>query len=570
MISTGITKETYLDMMEMSFDAYSLERIQQRDKLDLQVYSRLMTVLSCLIAAGRKQELLSLWNDMMTECCQEIITLRENMIADFSIKEIMFSLKLMKGNYSSQQEKAWFSYLRQVDPYVHFGSVLRRTEDTNKLHNINVYNMVGEFLRETEGLTDTTAYFSKHWPLQLLRFNMDGMYMDPGCPILYDLTTRCQLQLMMGFAYEGEYADRLDDHLRNAGIMSLYTQSAAFQLPYGGRSNQFLFNEILIAANAEYEASRYKQLGELELAGAFKRSAHLAVQSVMRWLYATPPRHIKNMYPIELNYGTESYGFYEKYMITLGAFLCIGYWFADDSIPECVCPAETGGYIKKVDNHFGFIYANAGGYSLQIDTSGNPTYDSTGLGRLHRAGVPTELALSVPLSAGAGCLLKDGVARIAASISAGWKTDQGDIRYLSQCGDDLAHELIVHEERTDLVRFTLKYEGSALGFDGKLVEDYELCHQGLKWTSRLDTPSEQDIYVRFPVLLTNGQEITTISHNEHSISVRLGAYEYRVAFCGNLELDLTPYGNRNGEYGLAIVRASGSMAQLHFQLQELR
>lgn len=360
---TGVDASTYLDLMQIAFDAYPVERIRRRetirgDYLALQPFSRLTNVLACLISAGRYQDRIPLCEWMIGECCAELARLERDAFADFSTKEIMLAVEQFGGR------REWYDELAKVDPMRTYAFAIRSPEDEPRQHNIGVYNMVGEWLRSRAGLTDTTDYFAQHWPVQLRRFDENGMYRDPHCPLLYDLTTRCQIQLMLGAGYDGPFAGELDALLRKAGMATLLMQSVTGEFGFGGRSNQFLFNEALIAANCEYEAARYRSLGDDALAGAFKRAAHLAVQAIQRWLTVTPPRHIKNFFAIDSGHGTEGYGHYDSYLITLGAFLVIACRFADDSIVERACPAEVGGYVTATSPSFHKVFANAGGYSL--------------------------------------------------------------------------------------------------------------------------------------------------------------------------------------------------------------
>ncbi len=576
---TSVTKETYLDLMTLAFEAYSPEAIRSRTRIDgtyleLQSYSRLTSVLACLISSGRMADRMPMWERMMTECCREIHTIvvrgKTNYFhtyADFAIKEVMLAYKLMKPFVSEDRRGEWLEELRKVDPVRNFASMIRSKEDVGGLHNINIYNMVGEYMRETEGVTDAAAYFAKHWPVQLLRFDENGMYRDPGCPVLYDLTTRCQIQLLFGQGYRGEYYGPIDHRLRKAGIMTLLMQSSAFEFPYGGRSNQFLFNEALIAGNCEFEAARYKGEGRLEWAGAFKRAGHLAVESIRRWLREKPPRHIKNLYPIDSGHGTEEYAYYDRYMITMAAFLVIGYWFADDSIEEAPCPAETGGYVVETSDSFHKVFANAAGYSLEIDTKADRGYDATGLGRLHRAGVPTELALSTPLTGGRHYRLPDHAGRIWSGISPGWAAGDGTRQFLSDLGEGVVHTLSVAEEEPDKVRFRLQYTDALMRGCEAVREDYELDARGLRYGVKLLNPVGGKAYLRVPILLTNGKHTTVRKREPGRVTVEMEGYVYSIRYEGDAELREEPaYGNRNGEYGLLVIAAHGASLSASFAL----
>lgn len=587
--STGITKETYLDVMESAFLAYSDDQLVGRRKLDgsyleLHSYARLANVLACLLGAGRMRERLELGIKMLTDCCREVAAMKKDINADFAVKEIMLAIRWLKPVAEPDTVRQWLELMRSIGPYSHYKCTLLDPADKYHLFNINIYSMVGEYLREAEGLTDTTDYFASHWPGQLVHFDENGMYKDPGCPMLYDVTTRCQIQLMLGLGggYSGPFADELDRHLRKAGLMTLFTQSVAGELPFGGRSSQFLFNEVLIAANCEYEAARYRREGREKLATAFKRAGHLAVRSIGRWLHARPPRHIKNFYPPDSRFGTEPYGFYDKYMITMAAFLTIAYLYADDSIGESPCPAETGGYVLPTSESFRQLFANAGGYSLQIATRGDWNYDATGLGRLHKAGFPTELALSVPLTKGKGYELADGLHRDYSGISPGWQTETGEIRYLAEC-QKLQSRLDVvagkigasgqvgqtgKESDSDEVLFSVEYEGEEVSECGSVSESYRLNGDGLLYRAAANAPRDGKLYVKLPLLVTNGESRTTITTSGNGLEVAMGSYVYTVKWNANVRcrLDEQLYGNRNGTYRLAFLESDVGELRLSLSL----
>lgn len=567
----------YLDIMEKAFDAYTVEQIDARlsvdgtSRMDIHAYSRITTVLSCLLHGGRRLHLLPLWEQMMGECCQEIVTFRSDTMADFAIKEMMFSLFVMKDSCLLDESKLhqWDHLLVQLDPYVHYEAVAKDESAEANLHNINIYNMVGEFLREKWGLTDTKGYFSRHWPVQLERFEEEsGMYKDPGCPILYDVTTRVHIQLLLGFGYAGPYAEQLGDMLKRGGFATLLAQSAAYEHPYGGRSNQYLFNEALIAANCEYEALRYHSLEDYAAAGSFKRSARLAAGSIERWLELKPPRHIKNNFPIESKHGTEGYGYYDKYMITLGAFIGIAYWFARDDIAETSCPAETGGYVWQAPDCFHKIIANAAGYSIQIDTSADLHYDATGLGRIHRAGFPTELALSTPFTRHHAYELNCELNRKCAAIGPGWRAKDGRIVYLADC-TRIEATLSVIEQTIERVRFTVSYSGESLGDCMEVIEFYELSEAGVTYGFSLSDAEISESFVCVPVLVSNGEQTTEIRDEPWGLTVTLGSYQYQIKMDSHAQLSHEIYGNRNGAYRIAQFPYVERSPSIQLRLQNL-
>lgn len=571
-IQTGITKDYYLDMMELAVNAYKKEelelRVHQQEQVpiyDIQAFSRITSVIGLLLSHGRIGEYNSLWIKMMDQCCRDIGNERNDQMTDFAMKEIMLVYKAMKDKVSPSRKAQWARKLKEFNPYTAYTLTIEKTK-APELHNILVYNLAGEYLRETEGFVDTTDYFGRHWPTQFKRFDENGMYMDPGAPILYDLTTRVHMQLILGYGYNGEFVDRLDGYLKKAGLMTLFMQSPCYELPYGGRSNQYLFNEALIAANCEYEASRYKELGDIKKAMIFKRSAHLAVASIKRWLNEKPPKHIKNFYSIDSKYGTESYGYYDKYMMTMGSFIYSAYLFADDSIMESKCPAELGGYVFKTSPSFHKVFANSNQQGIEIDYKADTTYDSTGIGRYHKIGIPTELALSVPLTDRPGYELSKDVLARRVSICVGWEDKNGDIQYLSELSDGLDCNLILIRQNKEEVVFCMEYTGSSIHGCVGVRETYTLNQEGVFILAELLSPVVNKIYYQLPLLATNGKNSTILSTIENGISLSMDNYSYDISTDGITSIDEVHYGNRNGEYKIGTIQRDGINLQVKLSL----
>ena len=494
-VPTGENKAAYLQLMEASLSGYALERADlnwgrdgEGKPKDMQAFSRIVCVLGGLIAAGRRVELQPLWEQMMEAACRQLPRMRGDQMADFSTKELLLAFKAMKPHVTVAQQQEWAALLSGIDPEVNYVHTRYAVSDPGRLHNINLYNMSGEYLRETEGMTNAAPYLDAHWPFQVGKFDENGMYRDPGCPLLYDLASRCHIQLMLAYGYQGPYVEELDRHLESGGMMTLFLQSAAGHIPFGGRSSQFQFNEALAAVCAEYEAVRHQRAGRAKLAGAFKRSARLSVQAVRRWvLDMVPPRHVKNGYGIGSGYGTEPYAYYDKYMVTLGSFAYMAYLFADDGIPEQPCPAEIGGYVLTTSPAFHQIVAAAGGQSIQLDTAADGQYDATGLGRYHRSDLPAELGLSSPLSGSPGYLLPEGVSARAVAIGPGWEWADGTFAYLAEMGTGLEHRVTVHVEEANRVSFSVVYSRGDMPEGLALRETYTLSLDGLDIQAGLES-----------------------------------------------------------------------------------
>lgn len=570
---TGIARDYYLDIIEICVDAYKMEELESRlpkDENDLvediQSYSRITCAIGVLISSGRKQDYLPLWIKMMDACCRSCHRITDDMRVDFAVKEILIAFKVMKDRVPKDKKNYWLQMLSKINPDNNYLYVIRKEDDKKSMHNINIYNMVGEYLRETEGLTVTDEYFDRHWPEQLERFDENGMYQDPGCPILYDLTTRCHIQIMLGYGYRGRYYEELNENLKKSGMFTLFMQSAAFELPYGGRSNQFLFNEALIASNCEYEANRYKKDGDLKTAGAFKRCAHLSVKAIRRWLEVSPPRHIKNFYPLDSLHGAEGYGYYDKYMVTLGSFIYIAYLYADDTIEEYPCPAEMGGYVFQPSKGFHKIFANYSGNSIEIDTKADLHYDSTGLGRYHKTGFPTELALSMPFTEHPNYNVLQELQKKSVSLCPGWQNGEGKIQFLCELSEGVESELTDICMKPEKVSFTVKYYGEAIKGCKGILEAYTLNQEGVRVEVKLISPIVEMMYYRIPLLETNGKDRSGIYYDERIAHVSLNEYIYKVIASDNISVETELIGNRNGAYRLATILSKESKLWLQLSM----
>jgi cell division protease FtsH len=97
-------------------------------------------------------------------------------------------------------------------------------------------------------------------------------------PVIYDVVPRGLFCLLLNQGYCGKYRDEIDAHIKKAGLLTLKMQSPTGEAAYGGRSNQFMHNESMLAAYCEMEASRFYEKGDAETAGKFKAAALLAAR----------------------------------------------------------------------------------------------------------------------------------------------------------------------------------------------------------------------------------------------------------------------------------------------------
>ena len=337
---------------------------------------------------------------MMNYCCENIPRVKAD--NDFSVKEIIFCIMALEGEackapgiVADTDLLRWKQQLRTIVPQTCYSKYAVTPND--KVHNWALFTAVSEYMRTVTGIGDTIEFIELQLASQMQWMDENGMYRDPHKPMVYDLVPRGLFSILLHFGYRGKYYDEIDRHLRKAGLMTLKMQSVTGEIPYGGRSNQFLHNEAHLAVIFEYEARRYAAEGNYELAGQFKSAVQTALENIAKWLCLHPVSHIKNRFSVSSQYGCECYAYFDKYMITTASFLYAAYLICDDRILRKPLDKEKP-YTLRTSEHFHKIFLNAGGYFLEFDTLADMRYDASGLGRVHKKDAPSAICMSVPCS----------------------------------------------------------------------------------------------------------------------------------------------------------------------------
>jgi len=574
---TGVSKKSYADLIAKCLAEY--DNVNNVRKLTinsvsntLQAYSRIVSSMSVLYAQGgiekyrlvfpcrlfESEEIFnSRYEEMMDEACKSAADdFSGEDVENFSVKELCLAYAISREK-AGKRSNLWASDLSRVtrDHYT----------CAKKAENRNIYVIAGEQIREYYGLCDARSLIDESWEMQRSHFNDKGMYLDnfdkdiEHNPTLYDLTTRVQLSLVLRFGYNGKYRQEIEELLRKGSLVTLFDQSAAYCLAYGGRSNGYLFNEMLIAADCEWAALSHKETGDVGTAAVFKRAAHLAIRSVKPYLNAG--KHIRN-YFIDRAVGTESYGYYDKYMATMSSFLAIAYLYADDEIPEKPCPCEIGGYVTQDEENFHNIIASSGKTSVQIMTDADFGYDSVGLGRIHSAGLPGELILSRPFCREPHYKLPDGKKSANLSLDATWEGPDGE-RVLLADINGTEHTLEINGAEPGNVEFVLTYSGEALESKGltKLTEKYTVTDSEV--SIHLEAEGTAKIGLTLPVLEYNGDDEacasrTIVRSSKRGIDVSMGKYSYSAVCDGTLEKTGDKLCSRNGKYRIYRLCSSGT------------
>ena len=398
-------KESYLDIMQKSVDAYSDSAITAYiDKVNVEGikehgFARLTANIGILLSQGRIPERRETFVRMMDICAREMpVALKNNngvsVGNDFSVKEICCCLYELERSeiFSQDQMRHWQDCIRSMraeDIYT-----VQPVLPSEKAYNWCVFGSASECARLMTGLGGDRSYADRYFEDQLRYFDENGMYRDPHQPIVYDIVTRLQFMAALEFGYDGPARESIEEQLLKSALPTLWMQTAAGEIPFGGRSNQFLHNDSFYAAVFEYYATWMKKRGDMEMASRFKAAAIRARESLEYWLSQEPVRHIKNHYPLESGYGCEVYAYFNKYMVTTASWAYLAWRFADDSIIPATTTEPSHTFVSSDDFHI--VVMNAGGYTVQFDTNANEYYDSNGIGKIQKRGAPSVIAMASP------------------------------------------------------------------------------------------------------------------------------------------------------------------------------
>lgn len=539
-------KEKYLELMAKALSAYSDEHIREYfgrvkcEGLTEHGFPRLTVNIGALICHGYRQDLIPLFIEMMDFCCEQIPKVKA--ANDFSVREVVFCImELQKRGLFSEEIEHWKSELSKIDPYNCYDKFARSPDQV--IGNWALFTAVSEYTRALLLGIDNSEFVELQIENQLYRLDENGMYMDnihhdAHQPIVYDLVPRYLLTLLLHFGYKGKYFEKIDKVLKSTALLTLKMQSVTGEIAFGGRSNQFVHNEPMLAIIFEFEAARYAREGDFETAGRFKTAIARAIEITEYWLAKDPIRHIKNRFPTETRYGCEKYAYFDKYMITTASHIFSAYLVCDESIP-------TSGYDNIDDcfitsRHFHKLFMKSGGYFLEFDTEADPQYDSSGLGRVHRHGAPSPICMSLPCTATPKykvCEEKN----LCASLCPGIIMDGEE---LFTCDSDEAIEVISYS--IDMAR--LKYP---LG----IMADYNISENGV----HVHVTGDGKILHMLPAFSFDGESETQISICNNILEVAYEGWICRYTASGEIrDLGKTAR-NRNGFYKLFCADGNGSL-----------
>lgn len=554
-------KERYIALMEKALSAYSDEHIVdyfervKTEGLSEHGFPRLTVDIGILIAHGYRRDLLPLFLEMMDFCCHQIP--RVLAANDFSIREVVCCIWEVEkaGLVDAARIGKWKADLATCDPYKCYNKIAKSL--TDPVRNWALFSGVSEFYRQAMGLCESPEFIELQFGQQLQFFDENGMYCDnpkaePYQPIMYDLTPRILYSLAIHRGYRGRYYDQIDAYLRKAGLLTLKMQSVTGEMAFGGRSNQFYHNEGTLCGVLEFEASRYAREGNMELAGRFKAAIARAVEFSEQALSQKPIYHIKNRFPTETKYGCERYAYFDKYMITAASNYYCAYLMCDDSIPTG--EFDDSPVAWQTSERFHKVFLRAGRYTAELDTNGDPQFDATGLGRVHKAGAPSTICLSTPcpcaphyavdteeLFSFAMCpgVLKGGTRHYAFDPDA-----TSEITNLAQGDSSATATMTTTFPEGDSVEATYVVDesGVSVSVNGKGTLSFGL-----------------------PAFSFDGEERPEIKADEHELTVTYHGYVCRYTTSGKIEDSLKVARNRNGHYRVFYATANDTLS-VHIEI----
>lgn len=539
-----VPREKYLDLMERAVGAYTPEHMERylrsvkQKGLAEHGFPRLCSNLGILLAHGRIPEKEEIFLRLMDTCCRQIpVAYPRNKFAvgnDFSVKEVCLCiLELEKAKRVPQARiDAWRAHLGSIVPETTYSS--RPPVGDKTARNWSVFGATSEQLRRFSGMGGDAAYVERYYGDQLRFFDENGMYRDPHQPMVYDFVTRLQYAVGLTCGYDGPSRAKLEELMLKSAEPTLRMLSASGEIPFGGRSNQFLHNETFYAALCEYYAAWFHRRGDVRTARRFRAAAQRAVDSLAYWLDRPSIRHVKNRYPLETRYGTEGYGYFDKYMVTMGSWAYLGYYFADETVPEGPVE-EPDAFTWSTGPDFHRTFVNAGGYTAQFDTAADERYDGSGLGRLQKRGAPPFICLSVPFAKAPSYTL-DLTNETQLAILPGWKGTNGwnyaygpVYRVIGSKAENGRARAVLSAARRGLAPLLWRNELSATGLE-------------------MAVTGSDDLALVLPAFEFDGERKSEVRIAKDGFTVAFDGWICRWETNGEIVDTGKVYGNRNGHY----------------------
>jgi hypothetical protein len=480
---------------------------------------------------------------------------------DFFSVMIAHAMMLLKPHVPQERYDQWAAEIKGFDPFLVYhmapGSM-----------NWNIVSSVGEAFYGKMGLRSDNSYVETSFGAQGRHFTSPhGLYLEG--PMAYDLFPRMFLDDLIAQGYAGPYAREVGEMVRRGAITSLFMESPCGELPLGGRSAQHNWNEAEEAAVFEIQAAEAQKVGDRALAGIYKRAAHLAFRSMLRWVRPSGEMQtVKNWVNPERTFGYEVYSAHSQYNLLPMAMLAMAYGYAHttDGVAEVPAPADVGGYVLDLPE-LHKVFANAAGTYVEIETGADPHYDATGLIRVQMTDIPPQLGPSDSLVAHRAYHVEPS-STIGANTGIGvaWKDASGTWRRVGELTKDNITKatVSVKKETPGAVDFAVAYEGDLFGAKG-VTEHYSITPGNVNLTSEVAGYNGPLRYL-FPVSADDGRTKTKIEITPSEVSVtrpqEAPIFNYIFNDAGPVSVGPDLYPNHNGwsRLGVAEFPKGGSVS----------
>ncbi len=494
---------------------------------------------------------------------------------DFYTVLLMMAFENFKGVVSPDQQSQWRTSLGNIPS----------SKYSNAAPNWTGFNMAGEFLRHKEGLT-TINWVSQRMSQQIQYMGLDGLYQDiaasqverttvaniGGNSFAYDNVARVLLSIIATGGYDAVAVDSLRQRLWRGAWSGLLYQSSAGEVPTGMRSSHHLWNEAYAAVNYEMWAAQYMMAGLPEIAGAFKRAAHLSLSVTKQWLRPNGTGYVtKARYPISARWGYMSYAQQAQYNGLTASTLGLAWQVADTSVHERPAPADLGGYVLPIIPGFKKVFANAGGSYVEYDLRGDQSHNPTGLLRVHLKSTLPQLG---PSDGAVGPVNQDQGAQYRPqyptgmadpsnlqnlSIGPGWPVGGGQWQVLAALTQIPQVEVL--DQAVHGVRFRVTYN---IGQGSTLHQTVAVDPSGVTVTDSVVGGSVESLRIFYPMLMTDGEENTTVLFDGPSVALVLREKGVRFSMSRpvvSLERTNVVRNHRNGRVEAAYADVPGRVAE---------
>ena len=485
---------------------------------------------------------------------------------NFWMRELATAYDCLRKIAPAERVEYWRSELAKVEPEKNYIFVSPDVEKRKEFHNWAVYSSAGESMRESYGIGGGdflwgNDFFDAYMEYQMWRFNEYGMYRDPGDPFTYDITTRLQLEAAISAGYNGRFKEILSEKLDFAMLPTLLFVAPTGEVPFGGRSSQFYFQEGIVSALCERAAAVNRDKNP-RLAGAYKRQAYLSARAVCDGILRDDGKlfHIKNRFAPETRHGCDTYGHYSVYSLFAGSVFALAAIYADDTIQDMPAPSELGNFSFALTENFYKGFANGNGNYLEFDLKSDLDYDSSGLGRIFIKNMPFGLLPAAPFcQAGHFCIAPDLQANeYASAIAPEWYDRNRQYHRLAQYSEKTAS---FREIAANIVEVIYETESSAVTYHADLSE----CGRLTLEVSVSGNVSESFMIV--PVLDFDGEQSPVLTLSDCGFQASFKNKLLKLTSCGTECCISGRAVNRNGLYSLLKIKMPDNRITLHFSAE---